>query len=98
MKGIKLLKDTVVFIPLDQEEDEKEKRTAGGLYLPDDIVNANKAKTFKRGEVVSFGVNCEYVKHGSIIHYSPGSAHAAKLNGEMIMMIMEDSIFGVDED
>jgi len=97
MKGIKLLKDTVVFIPLDSEDEEKEKKTAGGIYLPEEIINANKAKTFKRGEVVSFGVDCEHVKNGSIIHYSPGSATQAKLNGELIMMIMEDSIFGVEE-
>lgn len=93
-KGIKLLKNTVVFKKMDDDITDDTK-TAGGLYIPKAVSEARAARAFRKGEVVSFGIECNHVKAGDIIFYANGTQSVAMLDGEELNMISEDQIFAI---
>ncbi len=93
-KGIRLLKNTVIFKKLDEDITDDTK-TASGLYVPKEVMRARASREFRKGQVISYGAECHQVEAGTIIFYADGTANTAMLDGEELTMISEDQIFAI---
>lgn len=93
MKGIKVLKDMILFKALEAET--KETISAGGLIIP---VSANKnqeARRFRTGEVITVGLDCQNVIAGDTIYYGKGADVEIFLEDTAYLMINEEAVFAV---
>lgn len=76
-----------------EEKEEKEEKTASGLILPK---TGQAPRMFLKGEVISFGLDCNNVKVGDIVYFEANSAADIKLEGESYVVIDERSLFAVN--
>lgn len=75
------------------EEKEEEEKTASGLIIP----KAGQApRMFLKGEVISFGLDCQHVKVGDTVYFEANAAADIKLEGESYVVVDERSLFGVN--
>lgn len=75
-------------------EEEKEEKTASGLIIPGAV---HKPRTILKGVVVSFGLDCQYVKEGNTVFFDVNSAAEVRFEGEDYVIVDESGVFAIGD-